>query len=63
MRGGDNRYKPWDTMGGRFTQGGLSVENGEEDSPQSYYNYPPGKQTKKGNFPSNFPICIGFFRE
>eukprot|EP00093_Oithona_nana_P004949 04949.XXX_236857_237796_1 [CDS] Oithona nana genome sequencing. len=54
MRGGGNRYKPWDTTG-RLTQGGLSVENGEEDSPQSYYNYPPGKQFE----PARRRPCVG----
>merc|ERR1712111_206408 len=42
MRGGGRQYKPWDTMSGVNRQGGLSVENTEEeDSPQIYYNYPP----------------------
>ena len=56
MRGGGRQYKPWDTMSGVNRQGGLSVENTEEeDSPQIYYNYPPGKiLLLKSNFPSNF---------
>ena len=43
---GRQRNQPWDTRYGVNRGGGLSVDNGDEDS-RSYYNYEPGENIWK----------------